>query len=165
MAVRFVPKGCWTDVANRFFIPIVKGHLTKNRNGSIDLDIAFTIGVHEFGRDGDGDPATSAYAVELPLGSGATALKMTKAQQGLVQVFHEFLDGTDSVDEFELRKAAIEGCRVSGAEDRDSRRRSVSRTIHDLVQRNVMALKHGRFHLVGRASDDFEVLEDEGANQ
>ncbi|WP_282152728.1 hypothetical protein [Ruegeria atlantica] len=143
----------------------MKGHLTKNRNGSIDLDIAFTIGVHEFGRDGDGDPATSAYAVELPLGSGATALKMTKAQQGLVQVFHEFLDGTDSVDEFELRKAAIEGCRVSGAEDRDSRRRSVSRTIHDLVQRNVMALKHGRFHLVGRASDDFEVLEDEGANQ
>ena len=144
---------------------IVRGKMTKNRNGSCDLDIAFNIDVRTFGHDADGDPIEAPFASELPPGAGAEPLKLTKAQRGLVQVFHELLDGADSVDESELRKAAIEGCRVSCAEDRDSRRRSVSRTIQELVQKNVMAIEHGRFHLVGRVSDDFEDLSDEGADQ
>lgn len=40
---------------------IVRGRLTKNRNGSCDRDVAFRIATIETGEDEDGDPVFIAY--------------------------------------------------------------------------------------------------------
>lgn len=45
--------------------PIVRGRLTKNRNGPCDRDIAFTIQSTELGIDEDGDPITAPTLCEL----------------------------------------------------------------------------------------------------
>lgn len=44
---------------------IVRGRLTKNRNGPCDRDIAFRIGIAEFGEDDEGDTITAAYCDPL----------------------------------------------------------------------------------------------------
>lgn len=44
---------------------VVRGRLTKNRNGSSDVELAFQVETRILGKDGDGDPITAAFAVEV----------------------------------------------------------------------------------------------------
>ncbi|MBC7139672.1 MAG: AAA family ATPase [Defluviimonas sp.] len=50
---------------------IVRGRLTKNRNGACDVDLAFSIRGVEIGHDEDGDPLTAPLCIPL----NANALK------------------------------------------------------------------------------------------
>lgn len=56
---------------------IVRGKLTKNRNGSCDRDIAFTIDALSLGEDEDGDPISVALVNELAPGAAPKREKVT----------------------------------------------------------------------------------------
>jgi hypothetical protein len=124
---------------------LVTGQLTKNRNGSTDEKLAFTVGVMSFGEDEDGDPKTAAYcreadAADLP----AKETKLSPSATAALMVFNEVSNGAP-VDEDTWRDAAIVDCRVSAAEDRDSRRRTFKRAVEELTRKNVLALHEGQF--------------------
>ena len=54
---------------------VIRGKLTKNRNGTTDRDITFRFEAVELGQDEDGDAVTAPRAIELdPLDSAAAAL-------------------------------------------------------------------------------------------
>ena len=85
---------------------IVRGHLTKNRNGSVDLDIAFTIGVHQFGHDDDGDPITSAFVEEISSDALTRTVRLSPTEgqhvvardlgeRSVADDVHEILHGLD----------------------------------------------------------------------
>ena len=107
-----------------------------------------------------------AWAVEWRDEQGRLAFEgenLELSRKALERFLAEDEKGADAVAEKRLREVAIEGGRVSAAEGRDSRRRSVVRTIRDLVQKDVIALEDGRVRLVGRSDHDFEDLSDEGS--
>lgn len=135
---------------------IVRGRLTKNRNGPCDLDIAFRIREAEFGQDEDGDPITAAWAKELPAGDGKKRPKLSRPQRALMKIIHRRLKGGLEADEAAVRDEAIGGCAVSGSEDRDNRRRAVSRVIRELSSAGLISVRGDRIRLLGTPADQFE---------
>lgn len=143
---------------------IVRGRLTKNRNGPCDLDIAFTIGVHGFGPDDDGDEIQAAFADELPPGAAKIAPSLSPTERAVMAVFGRLANGAASVDRTALREAAMDDASVSPAESPDSRKRAFNRALTGLVRKNVIDLTDTEVALVRTGddlSDDFEDL-DEG---
>lgn len=127
---------------------LVTGQLTKNRNGSTDEKLAFTVAVMPFGEDEDGDPKTAAFCREadgddLP----AKETKLSPSATAALMVFHEVSDG-GPVDEDRWRDAAIADRRVSAAEDRDGRRRTFKRAVEELTRKNVLVFHEGQFAMV-----------------
>ncbi|WP_140986838.1 AAA family ATPase [Asticcacaulis tiandongensis] len=115
---------------------VIRGKLTKNRNGSCDRDIAFSIGTVDMGVDEDGDTLTTAICRPL---SGAAAVKgpkLSPSERAALDVLRD-LENIDlnrcSVPEREWREACISGHLVSGAENPDSRRRTFDRACRTLA--------------------------------
>lgn len=143
---------------------IVRGRLTKNRNGSCDIDIAFTIGVHTFGHDEDGDAIDSAFAAELPPGMAAQTPKLSPTERAVMAVFARLADGAGKVDRMGLREAAMEDAAVSSAESVDSRRDTFNRALRGLVRKNLIDATPDQVALVSTGADlvdDFDDLDGE----
>jgi archaellum biogenesis ATPase FlaH len=140
---------------------IVRGKLRKNRNGSCDLDIAFTIGTRELGTDQDGDTITAAFADELPAGMRPACPKLTKSERGAITVLHRLLDGKSAVAESDWREACISGRDVSGSDTRDNRRRTVSEAIRGLVQKEEVRVSDGQVRWPSLA-EAFEDISEDG---
>ena len=66
---------------------IVRGHLTKNRNGAADLRIAFRIETRDGGSDEDGDAIRLPLAVEATSEPGAP--KLARSEQAALDVLIE----------------------------------------------------------------------------
>jgi hypothetical protein len=64
---------------------IIRGKLTKNRNGSCDRDIAFRIAVEDGGRDEDGDQITLPRCDELS-GSDDLGIQLTQREAAALDV-------------------------------------------------------------------------------
>ncbi|MFC4667129.1 AAA family ATPase [Seohaeicola nanhaiensis] len=123
----------------------VTGKLTKNRNGSTDEKLAFTVATIPLGEDEDGDTITTALCREADSAdAGSREVKLSPSANAALTVFCEIGDGAP-VGESIWRDRAIEGRRVSAADDRDGRRRTFKRAVEELTRKNVLVFREGKF--------------------
>lgn len=112
---------------------IVRGKLTKNRNGPCDLDMAFAIESTELGIDGD--PVTASLCDELDAAHAPPAGKKLKpSETAALNVLTRLLSKRNRVTQSDWRDAYVSGCEVSAAGMRDSRRKAFKRSTMGLVQ-------------------------------
>lgn len=122
---------------------VVRGQLTKNRNGSCDRDIAFLIGTTVLGIDDDGDPVTSALVEELAAGSAPKQEKLSPSAQAAFDVLLNLLPVGVSpmgIHETVWRDACVAGRAVSGAEDAEARKRAFRRANRELADKGRTAV-------------------------
>jgi hypothetical protein len=123
---------------------VVRGKLTKNRNGTCDRDIAFRIAAEEMGHDEDGDPITFALVNELAPGSAPKLEKYSASETAALAVLAD-LRGIDirPVHEDEWREACVDGRKVSASEDKESRVKAFRRAYGSLVRRGKIIVQAG----------------------
>lgn len=122
---------------------VVRGKLTKNRNGSCDRDMAFLIDTRTLGEDEDGDPITAALVDELDGGEAPKAEKISPSARAALDVLINLEadkagQSPDSpplsgVSETDWRDACVAGRAVSGSEDAESRKRAFRRASRELA--------------------------------
>jgi len=139
---------------------VVRAKLTKNRNGSCERDIAFTIGTMTVGTDEDDDPITAAYCRDLPAGSAPRAEHLPPSVSAALKVFHEAVAGSDRISESEWRKACVDGRTVSASEEPDSRRKAFKRAAEELVRKGILVFEQGSYSLVAQARETFDVCDE-----
>lgn len=121
---------------------IVRGSLTKNRNGPCDLDIAFRIALQDLGDDDDGDPIRLALVDELS-GPAPRRERLPASSAAALGILRELRAGALGVTEAEWRDACVEGRSVSASDDRASRRKAMDRAFADLARRSAIELHGG----------------------
>jgi hypothetical protein len=135
------------DVAVQLLPPdsdgIIRGRLTKNRNGPCDLDIAFRVASEELGRDEDGDPITAAIVDVLPAGSVPRGKPLPAAQRAALVILKE-LEADGPVTEEAWRDACIDSRRVSQSEERDNRKRTFNIARSKLHNAGLVTLDNGQ---------------------
>jgi|tagenome__1003787_1003787.scaffolds.fasta_scaffold20989225_5 hypothetical protein len=125
---------------------IIRGKLSKNRNGPCDLDIAFRIATVDRGEDEDGDPVKLPYVAELT-GAAPKREKLSPAQRGALAVLSDLRAVSLTVSEAEWRAACLDGRKVSGSDVADNRRRTVDRTIGELARLELIVVRDGKVFL------------------
>lgn len=112
---------------------IIRGSLTKHRNGTTQRDIAFVIATEDGGTDSDADTITlprcnplsgSVPKVERLSASAAAALRVLESAGG-------------RLCEDAWQSAMIDGREVSASAVRDSRSRAASRAIEKLIYQGI----------------------------
>lgn len=120
---------------------VVRGRLTKNRNGDCDRDIAFRIETRELRIDEDGDPITAALVSELAQGSAPRRRKLPPSESAALKIL-EHLSGTNGlVIEEDWRAACMDGRTVSASDERDHRRRVFARAFQGLAQKGIVLVR------------------------
>jgi len=138
---------------------IVRAKLTKNRNGSTERDIAFTIGTQTLGLDEDGDAITAALCHELDPGSVPERKDhLTPSAKAAYETFHDLLDGRDAVPEGELREACVCGRKVSASDNADSRRKAFKRAVEELTRKGKIIFGDGEFRPPEHGRESFDDL-------
>lgn len=117
---------------------VVRGKLTKNRNGSCDRDMAFLIDTRTLGQDEDGDPITAALVDELDGGIPPKAEKLSPSARVALDILVGLeADSPDNADkgvaETDWRDACVAGRALSGSEDLESRKRAFRRASKELA--------------------------------
>lgn len=129
---------------------IIRGKLTKNRNGSCERDIAFMISVDRFGFDEDGDPLTFPRCNPL-VGAQTKVRRLPPSEQAALDLL-EREGGT--LNEAEFKDALAEGRAVSNSDNSKYRRDVAGRAIRALVQKKRIVFLNG----VYSTPDDFDDL-------
>jgi hypothetical protein len=124
---------------------VIRGKLTKNRNGSVDCDIAIRIGTHELGKDQDGDVIDAAYAIELAQGMAAEAVKFSPSGNAALDIFMELAKEHGVVTDEILRAACVNGRAVSSSEEIDSRRKAYNRVVNELIRSTTIVFRDGSY--------------------
>jgi AAA domain/Primase C terminal 2 (PriCT-2) len=119
---------------------IVRGRLTKNRNGPCDRDIAFRIATESFGVDDDGDCITAALVDEVAPGSAAKPERLSASERAALGHLMALRVGSAAGDEREFREACINGRGVSASDDRANRRKATDRAIAGLVRKGMIII-------------------------
>ena len=147
------------DVALQLFsrdeAGIIRGKLTKNRNGSCDRDIAFRIATETLGEDEDGDEITAALVSELSSDDLPAREKLTRSETAALGIFNA-LAITGCATEDAWRTACIDGFDVSTSEDRESRRKATARAIKGLVNKGAVVMDNGVARRPGTFGNAFE---------
>jgi len=138
---------------------IVRGKLTKNRNGTTDRDIAFRIGTEELGTDEDGDPITAAHVEELA-GAAAERKKTLPPSQREALAVLMALEAQGAVTNEQWRAACVEGMRVSQSENPKSRRDIFNRARLALLRAGVIE-DSGMGHVFAKREMDNDVMVDD----
>lgn len=118
---------------------IVRGKLTKNRNGSCDQHIAFTIDALSLGDDEDGDPINVALVNELASDPGPRREPLSPSARAALSILLDCeADSPDKADcpgvlESYWREACVNGRTLSGSEDPESRKRAFRRAFKELA--------------------------------
>ncbi|MGA0545636.1 AAA family ATPase [Brevundimonas sp. VNH65] len=136
---------------------IVRGVLTKNRNGSCDRDVAFLIDTEHLGEDEDGDTVTAALVDELPAGAAPKPEKASPAKV-MLRILDRLADSSGPspvwVSEDEWRAACAADRGVSGSENVESRKRCVRRLIERLSGDMQIEFRDGQVRRFGEWSGD-----------
>jgi len=139
---------------------VVRGRPTKNRNGSADVDLAFTIATRVLGEDEDGDEIRAAFARDLEPGDVEPRTRFSKGEAAVLAMLHELGDG-QPVPEAELCAACIEGRRISQSDVADNRRRSVENALKGLLAKGALNFSGGHYqrakardHIAEKFADD-----------
>ena len=141
---------------------VVRGRLTKNRNGPCARDIAFRIATRELGVDEDGDAITAALVDELASDVAPKREKLTQSESAALDVLREMLDEGEEVDEAQWRETCKSSRRVSGSDNANAQWRAMDRAAKGLANKRRIAVCDGRVMLIANStarSDDLEVLE------
>lgn len=139
---------------------VVAGRLTKNRNGSCDLDLAFRIKGAVIGKDSDGDPVTAAVCDPCKA-MPAPEAQLTEAERAALDLALQ-MGEAGPVSEADWRKAAVDSYAISASDDRDNRRRCVARALKGLVQKGQLAVENGLISIPrGVEADDWDDDHDE----
>jgi len=140
---------------------IVRGRLTKNRNGACDVDLAFRIHGEEIGIDEDGDAVTAAICEEVDGSTSTDADRLKPTERAALASIMETAGDADSIDEKLWRTIAQDDVRISAAEKPDSRRRVVAEALRGLARRDVVQVRDGQIHVGISGYDlDFDDLDD-----
>lgn len=138
------------DVALQLFARddqgIVRGKLSKNRNGACDRDVAFRIATETLGHDEDGDPITVALVNELDAAEAKPTVKLKPTERAALDVLDQLERvGNDrgQVDEALWRSTCIDGRAVSASDDRDNRKRSFNKALQSLILKGIVDAKDG----------------------
>lgn len=134
---------------------VIRGKLTKNRNGTCDRDIAFRIAIEDGGVDEDGDQITLPRCEELNAAQAPEAVKMTPTERAVMDLIHT---AGGEVTEADLRKLCIDGRKVSSSDNPDSRRRVTERALKGLVQKCAVIFEDGLYRIFDDSCDDFDDL-------
>jgi hypothetical protein len=129
---------------------IVRGMIRKNRNGPPALDIAFRIGSRHVGQDVDGEPVTAPFCEPCSPRDGEPELRLSAAQKAALGHMLDMMGEALEVRETEWRKAAIDSFAVSASEDRDNRRRAVTRALQGLIQAGHVEVTDGLIRITGQ---------------
>lgn len=124
---------------------IVRSKLTKNRNGTVECDIAFKIGVHEIGEDEDGDVVSAAYTDELAQGTVKDAPRLSPSAAAALEVLVTLSGDGGSVQEDAWRAVCIGGRTVSAAESLDSRKKAFKRAAQLLLSAQAVVFENGMY--------------------
>lgn len=131
---------------------IVRGNLTKNRNGTCDRDIAFRIEVEERERDEDGDPVTSAIVAELDAGTAPRRQKLSASEAAALRILSDLVEAGGVVTENQWAEACTDGRTVCGSDDRASRRKAFNRALAALARKDSVSVAGGFVALKGGRS-------------
>lgn len=123
---------------------VVRGRLTKNRNGSCERDMAFRIGTRTLGLDDDGEAITAAICHELDE-MPDRSVRITPSADAAYSIFLELLDGGEAVTEDEWRKACVDGRTVKASDKPDSRAKAFKRAVEELTRKNKVHYREGKF--------------------
>lgn len=135
---------------------IIRGRLTKNRNGPPHLDIAFRVESTELGQDEDGDPITAAIVDELPAGTVPRRAKLSRSETAALSILNE-MASAGNVSEADWRRACINSRSVSGAEKQDSRRKAFNRALSELSRKRLIKLmEDGTVQPCGPITDELD---------
>lgn len=134
---------------------IIRGALTKNRNGACDRNLAFRIAIEDGGQDEDGDRITLPRCEELDASGAPPALRLTAAERAVLDVIHV---AGGELTETDLRKLCIDGRNVSSSDNPDSRRRTTDRALKGLVQKCAVIFQDGLYRIFDDQCDDFDDL-------
>lgn len=126
---------------------LCRGSLRKNRNGSCEARVAFSIGIAEHGLDDDGDRITTAYALER-LDAPTTGKRLSDSERAALTVLVG-LDEGDGVSEADWRRACVEGRAVSASDTPKSRGRAFARAYQALVRAGRVECRDGRVSASG----------------
>lgn len=143
---------------------IVRGVIRKNRNGPPAYDIAFRIGSRRVGQDIDGEPVTAPFCEPCEAHDRGPVIRLSAAQSAAMAHMLDMMGAALEVNEFDWRKAAIDSFAVSASEDRDNRRRAVTRAMQGLIQGGHIEVTDGVIRLLGQMppfDDDAEAGEDD----
>lgn len=130
---------------------VVTGRLTKNRNGTTDQTLAFTVKTVTLGEDEDGDPITTAICEESD-GPERAAPKLSASVAAALAIFNEL---PQPVTDEDWRQAVIDSRTVSAAPDKDSRRKAYKRAVEDLTRKGIVVFADGKFILAAGDCEDF----------
>jgi hypothetical protein len=148
---------------------IIRGKLTKNRNGGIDADIAFRIEIEGFGADCDGDPITAAVMAELdPIDAARSGPKLSPGAKAIVRMVGAMAVTDPKVDEAELRIRCDDERAVSAADNAASRERAFRRAFKDSLDNGALSTGGGKVWLnsaVFGADDPASGQADKGGQQ
>lgn len=147
---------------------VVRGKLTKNRNGSCDRDIAYKIGVVDMGVDEDGDAITVPIAQELAPGSAPKLDRLTPAEQAALNILRDIAttvpDPSQGIPEEDWRKACVDSMAVSASENAGTRQKAIRRAILALVRKGRISNREGLVRLqdhVWSVEHQFEDCDDD----
>lgn len=136
---------------------VVRGKLTKNRNGSCDRDMAFLIDTERLGEDEDGDPITVGYAAELAGGLVPRRDKVTP-EKAAIRILDSLADTSGQspgwVDDARWREVMAADMSVSAAESLDSRKRVIRRLVEKLTGQGVIEWNGQSVRLAAPTLDD-----------
>ncbi|UWP88373.1 AAA family ATPase [Aliiroseovarius crassostreae] len=130
---------------------VVTGRLTKNRNGTTDQTLAFTVKTVTLGEDDDGDPITTAICEESD-GPERAAPKLSASVAAALAIFNEL---PQPVTDEDWRQAVIDARTVSASDDPDSRRKAYKRAVEDLTRKGIVVFADGKFVLAAGDCEDF----------
>ncbi len=134
---------------------VIRGRISKNRNGTTERDIAFRIDVADLGIDDDGDTITAPIAHELTGGMLSSRPKLSRSAAGALRTLAALVAETpdNSVAEAAWRARCDAERSVSASDNPDSRRRSFVRAYADLIDAGRIAFNQGVVSIVGRIAD------------
>ena len=128
---------------------IVRGKLSKNRNGACDQELAFKIDTEVLGIDDDGDPVTAALVREVDGSSRRSRPKLTSSETAALSILRKMAHPlSQRCDEASWRVACIEGRTVSGSDEKDSRRKATARAIRALSNKGFVDVQGGTAFLL-----------------
>lgn len=138
---------------------IIRGKLTKNRNGSPDRDIAFRIGTEMLGTDEDGDSITAPLVEEVTGSDAARPKRLPPSQREALAILEE-LEGQGAVANEDWADVCTDGFRVSQSETRKLRRDAFSRARRSLIQAGLIVID-ANSNVRSKSAWDDEVTSDE----
>lgn len=151
---------------------VIRGKLTKNRNGGCDIDIAFRIATRTLGQDEDGDAITAAFARELSADMLPRGPKLNPATTAAFDLLKDMAhssgmrrDGMLTVRETEWRKQCDDTRKVSSSENPDSRRRAADRALSALIHADRVSACDGWLYFVDSDIGEFDDLDDLDATE